>query len=224
MSYVLYYSPGTASMCVHWMLIEMGLPFEARLVDIDRDEQCDPAYLRLNPAGRVPTLIVDGVPRGESAALLMLLAERHPEAKLAPAVGSAERAEWLQWMVYLANTLLPAMRDWFYAEKDGDPNDAAAVKALARKRIEGAYAKLDMQLADGRGYLVGGRLGTVDLLATMLMRWSRNMPKPATTWQHLAAYVQHMRALPSFIEMNRREGLKDWQNATAQNPGSGLAR
>ncbi len=213
MSYVLYYSPGTASMCVHWMLIEMGIPFETRLVDIDRNEQRDPAYLRLNPAGRVPTLIVDGVPRGESAALLMLLAERHPQAKLAPAVGSAERDEWLEWMVYLANTLLPAMRDWFYAGKDGNPDDAAAVKALARRRIEDAYAKLDARLADGRKYLVGERLSTVDLLAIMLMRWSRNMPKPATTWTHALPYILRLRALPSFVELNRREGLKDWQNA-----------
>ena len=89
MSYVLYYSPGAASMAVHWMLIETRLPFEAHLVDIDAGHQRDPDYLRLNPSGRVPTLVVDGVPRHESAALLMLLAERHPEAGLAPAPGSA---------------------------------------------------------------------------------------------------------------------------------------
>ena len=53
---------------------------------------------------------------------------------------------------------------------------------------------------------------TVDLLATMIMRWSRNMPRSATTWQNLAPYIQRMRAMPSFIDMNRREGLKDWQN------------
>ncbi|HEY1077659.1 MAG TPA: glutathione S-transferase family protein [Fontimonas sp.] len=213
MSYTLYYSPGTASMCVHWMLIEMGLPFEARRIDFERNEQRDPQYLRLNPSGRVPTLIVDGVPRSESAALLMLLTERHPDANLAPAPGSEDRAAWLESMIFLANTLLPAMRDWFYADKDGDPQGAAAVKALARTRIEGANARLDAQLADGRSHLVGGRLSTVDLLAVMLMRWSRNMPKPATTWPHAAPYIQRLRALPSFIELYRREGLTEWANA-----------
>lgn len=215
MSYTLYYSPGTASLCVHWMLIELGVPFEAQRLDFDRNEQRDPAYLRLNPAGRVPTLVVDGVPHGESAALLMLLAERHPQAGFAPAVGSTARAEWLEWMVFLANGLLPPMRDWFYAEKDGDPNDAPAVKALARQRIEAAYAKLDARLADGRQFLVGDRLSTVDLLALMLMRWSRNMPKPATTWPHALAYIQRLRARPSFVELYRREGLTEWQNAPA---------
>ena len=84
MSYLLFYAPGTASLAVHWMLIELGVPFEAELVDIKAERS--EAYLRLNPAGRVPTLVVDGTPVSESAALLMLLAERHPEGGFAPAL------------------------------------------------------------------------------------------------------------------------------------------
>jgi glutathione S-transferase len=195
------------------MLLEMGIPFEAKRVDIDAGAQKSAEYLRLNPTGRVPTLVVDGVPHGESAALLMLLAERHPEKKFAPAPGAPTRADWLEMMIYLANTVLPAMRDWFYADKDGDPQGAEAVRALARHRIEGAWDRLDARLADGRVHLLGGELSTVDFLATMLMRWSRNMPRPATTWKNLAPYIQRMRARPSFIEVNNREGLTDWRNA-----------
>lgn len=213
MSYVLYYSPGAASMPVHWMLLEIGVPFEARLVDIDAGQQHDREYLRLNPAGRVPTLVVDGVPRHESAALLMLLAERHADAGLAPTRGSPARGEWFEWMIYLANTVLPAMRDWFYAGSDGDPAGAEAVRALAQRRIEAACARLDTHLGDGRAYLTGDRLSTADLLALVLMRWTRNMPHPATAgWPHLAAYIRRLRALPSFIEVNEREKLTEWRN------------
>ncbi|SFU24962.1 glutathione S-transferase family protein [Paraburkholderia aspalathi] len=212
MDYRLYYSPGAASMAVHWMLIEMGIPFDAQLVDIDAGNQRNPDYLRLNPAGRVPTLVVDGTPRHESAALLMLLAERHPEAALAPAPGSADRAAWLERMIYLANTLLPAMRDWFYADVDGEPAGAAAVQALARRRIEEACDQLNADLADGRDYLVGGKLSAVDFLAVVVMRWTRNMPRPALGWPHLARYIRGLRALPSFIELNAREGLTEWRN------------
>jgi len=213
MSYVLYYSPGTASMAVHWMLIELGVPFETRLVDCNAGQQRDPDYLRLNPAGRVPTLIVDGTPRHESAALLMLLAERHPDAALAPAVGSAQRAAWIEWMIYLANTLLPAMRDWFYADKDGDAAGADAVRALARRRIEEACARLDEHFGGAEhAYLVGDRLSTADLLAVVLTRWTRNMPRPATDWPHLASYIRGMRARPSFIDLNAREELTGWMN------------
>ncbi|MGF6381463.1 glutathione S-transferase [Paraburkholderia atlantica] len=213
MSYVLYYSPGAASMPVHWMLLEMGVPFEARLVDIDAGQQHDPEYLRLNPAGRVPTLVVDGVPRHESAALLMLLAERHADAGLAPAPGTPARGEWLEWMIYLANTLLPAMRDWFYAASDGDPAGADAVRALAQRRIEAACARLDAHFAGGHEYLAGDKLSTADLLALVLMRWTRNMPHPATVgWPHLAAYIRKLRARPAFIELNEREKLTEWRN------------
>jgi glutathione S-transferase len=95
MTYSLYYSPGAASMAVHWMLIEMVIPFDARLIDIDVGAQRTDEYRRLNPSGRVPTLVVDSVARGESGSLLMLLAEHHPVAVLAPAPGSSDRAEWL---------------------------------------------------------------------------------------------------------------------------------
>jgi glutathione S-transferase len=212
MGYVLYYAPGAASFAVHWMLVEAGVPFEAILVDIDAGAQRAADYLALNPSGRVPTLVVDGVPRTESAALLMLLAERHPAAGLMPAVDTPERAAWLEMMVYLANTLLPAMRDWFYADTDGDLTGADAVRALACRRIEGAWDRLDAHLAR-RTYLVGDRLSTADLLATMLMRWSRNMPRPATTWPSLGAYIDRMRRLPSFVEVNRREELTGWPPA-----------
>ncbi|CAB3696217.1 Glutathione S-transferase [Paraburkholderia sediminicola] len=212
MDYRLYYSPGAASMAVHWMLIEMGIPFDVQLVDIDAGNQRNPDYLQLNPAGRVPTLVVDGAPRHESTALLMLLAERHPEAALAPVPGSADRAAWLELMIYLANTLLPAMRDWFYADVDGDPAGAAGVQALARRRIEEACDQLDAGLADGRDYLIGGKLSTADFLAVVIMRWTRNMPRPALGWPHLARYIRGLRALPSFIELNAREGLTEWRN------------
>lgn len=210
--YVLYYSPGAASMAVHWMLIELGISFESQLIDIDAGRQHDPAYLRLNPAGRVPTLVVDGAPRHESTALLMLLAERHPEAALAPEPGSVDRAAWLEMMVYLANTILPAMRDWFYAGSDGDPAGAEAVRALACRRLDAAWDKLDAHLGTSHDYLIGDRLSTADFMAVVLMRWTRNMPRPALGWPNLARYIRQLRARPSFIELNAREGLTEWRN------------
>ncbi|MFB9127264.1 glutathione S-transferase family protein [Paraburkholderia dipogonis] len=213
--YVLYYSPGAASMAVHWMLIELGISFESQLIDIDAGRQRDPAYLRLNPAGRVPTLMVDGTPRHESAALLILLAERHPEAALAPEPGSVDRAAWLEMMVYLANTILPAMRDWFYACSDGDPGGAEAVRALACRRLDAAWDKLDAHLGESHDYLIGDKLSTADFMAVMLMRWTRNMPRPALGWPNLARYIRQQRARPSFIELNAREGLTEWRNEEA---------
>lgn len=212
MSYTLYYSPGTASMCVHWMLIELGVPFETVLVDFEAGAQRSAEYLRLNPAGRIPTLLVDSVPCHESTALMMLLAERHPAAGFAPAPGSAQRAEWLETMIFFANTILPAMRDWFYADSDGAGQNPEVIQNLARYRLEQAWDRLNATLADGREFLVGDQFSTADMMAVMLMRWTRNMPRPALTWQHISRYVVPIRNRDSFITLNNREGLTDWKN------------
>ena len=212
MSYLLYYAPGAASLAVHWMLIELGVAFRTERLDLEAGDQRSESFLRINPAGRVPALIADGRVHTESAALLMLLAERHADAGLAPAAGDPQRGAWLELTVYLANTLSPAMRDWFYADKDGAPADADAIQRLARRRIESAWDRLDAILGDGRPYLAGDRLTTVDLLATMLMRWSRNMPRPATTWPRIGPYVVRMRGRKSFQKVCDREGLSDWRN------------
>ncbi|MGN6148667.1 MAG: glutathione S-transferase family protein [Rhizomicrobium sp.] len=210
MSYTLYGSPGTASMCVHWMLIELGVPFEFVSLDFENGDQKKPEYLKINPTGHVPALVIDGVAYGEAAALLMILAERHPHAKFAPAVDASERALYLQWMLYLANTLMPAFRLWFYADEGAGPQNADATQAHARVRIEKVWDRLDALLADGRPYAMGAHLTTVDFLAGMLARWSRNMPKTAADWPHVRRYVERVRALPSYQETHKREGLTGW--------------
>jgi glutathione S-transferase len=58
--------------------------------------------------------------------------------------------------------------------------------------------------------MLGASFSVVDLFACMLMRWSRNMPKPATEWPHIARYLSRMRAMPSLREVHAREGLTDW--------------
>ncbi|CAN5407799.1 glutathione S-transferase family protein [soil metagenome] len=209
--YRLYYCPSTASLAVHWMLIEMGASFELALIDTATGAQKSPDYLQLNPSGVVPTLIVEGAPVCEVAAILMLLAERHPGRGLAPLVGAPERAAWLQWMVYLANTVMPSFRAWFYPHEPAGEAGSDAVAANAEARLAAIWDRIDAHLAAQIGsHMLGERLSTVDFLATMLMRWSRNMPKPATTWPNIARYLSRMRAMPSLREVHAREGLTDW--------------
>lgn len=206
--YILYYSPGTASMAVHQTLLEIGAPHELRKVDIDAGEQRQADYLRLNPNGTVPTLVVDGAPTYECLALLLLLAERHPEARLAPETGTPARATWLQWMAHLANTLQPAFRQWFYPQDFAEHEQES--KAAARRRIEGVWQRLDTHLAAHGPYVTGAEFSVADLYATMLMRWSRNMPKPATEWPALAALAARVKARPSWKRLYEVEGLGEW--------------
>lgn len=208
--YTLYYSPGAASFAVHWLLIELDVPHELRKVDLDAGEQRSPEYLKLNPNGLVPTLLVDGAPLYESAALLLLLAERHPQAGLAPAPGSPRRGAYLTWMFHLSNTLQAAYRDWFHPDEQVGESCAGAVKAGAQTRIEAAWGRIDAALRAGGPWLAGDRASAADFLATMLMRWSRNMPQPATGWPAIAGYVARMKSRPSFRTLYAREELSEW--------------
>ncbi len=208
--YQLYYMPGAASLVVHWLLIELDAPHELRLVDGASKQQKTPEYLRLNPNGLVPTLVVDGAPLYECAALAMLLAERHPEQGFAPAAGTPQRGLYLQWMLHLANTVQPAFRHWWYPDEAAGPEHADVVKARATERIERAWDRLDAHLAAQGPYLLGDRATAPDFLATMLARWSRNMPRPATEWPAFGRLIAAMKSRPSFRTLYEREGLTEW--------------
>ncbi|MCU0757166.1 MAG: glutathione S-transferase family protein [Xanthomonadales bacterium] len=207
----LYTAPGTAGLHVHWLLLELGLPHELKFVDLRAGEHKQPAYLALNPDGVVPTLVLeDGTPIVESAAIAMHLADLAPAAGFAPAPGTRERAQYLQWYVYLANALQPPFRSWFYPTEAAGADAADAAKDAARQRIEAIYARLDAHLAAHGPHLLGESLSAVDFFLVMLMRWSRNMPKPATEWPHLAALAARLKARPSFATLYAREGLTEW--------------
>ena len=209
--YTLYYSPGTASMCVHQALIETNAEYRLVLVDLQAGRQRDPAYLRLNPSGVVPTLLIDDVPFTESAALLMTIATRHPQAGLAPAESSASRIAWYQWIIYLANPLQPAFRLWFYPHDiSDDPGTQAILLAATRRKIESIWARIDVHLAAQGPYLLGEQFSAADLMLIMLMRWSRKMPKPATEWGALQQYAARMKSRPSWKQLYALEGLSDW--------------
>lgn len=209
--YTLYFSPGAASMCVHQALLEIGAPFQAVLIDIDSGAQRDPSYLKINPAGLVPSLMIDGAPYAEAAALLLTLAARHPEARLMPSGESPLRASWNQWMVYLANTLQPAFRLWFYpTDISAEPAVQEALKRAVRERIEGIWQRLADHLAGGGPYLLGTEFSCADLYLIMLLRWSRNMPKPATEWPALRAYCNLLCARQSWKRLCAAEGLSEW--------------
>lgn len=208
--YTLYYSPGTASMVVHMALIEAGAPHELKLVDIEQGAQRDPAYLALNPRGVVPTLVIEGRARHESAALLMMLADRHPEAGLAPSPGTPGHEAFQQWLVYLSNTLLSTYRLWFYPQELGSSEHPPQVRAALAAKIEGAWDYLDAELAARGPYLLGAEFSAADLLLAMLMRWSRNMPRPASQWPALARLADLIRGRESWQRVYAIEGLSGW--------------
>ncbi len=205
--YQLYYQPGTASFVVHWLLIELELEHQLQLVDFNSNQQKSPEYLKLNPGGVVPTLVFDQHAVSEFAGICMYLTDKHPKKGLAPKSDTQDRATYNQWMFYISNTIQPTFRLWFYPQELGQE---AAIKPIIQAKIESYFQRINDHLAEGRKYLLGTHMSTADFLLTMVMRWSRNMPKPADTWPELNRFAAQMKALPSFAAVNQREGLSDW--------------
>ena len=106
----LYFSPGSSSMAVHIALHEIGAPFESKFISLAGKENRAPAYLALNPEGKVPTLLIDGRPLTEVAAILFYLARRYPEAGLWPEGDLEAEAHVISWMSFIAATIHPARR------------------------------------------------------------------------------------------------------------------
>jgi len=207
---LLYFAPGSASFCVHWLLIEMGEAHALHRVDLAAGEQRSADYLKLNPAGVVPTLVLDGEAYNESGALLLMLADRYPDAGLLPPTGTAGRNAAYQWLVLMANGLQPPFRAWFYPHEPAGEAAKDAAKDMARQRIEAFFDRVEAHLAAGGPYLLGDRVSAPDFFLAMLCRWSRNMPKPATEWPALRGFIDRMRARPSFKVLCEREGLTEW--------------
>ncbi len=140
----LYFAPGASSMAPHIALHEIGVPFEARAISFMRKENRTAAYLALNPEGKVPTLLIDGRPLTEVAAILFYLARRFPDARLIPEDDPEAEAHILSWMSFIAATIHPARRRGL--------EHAQAIYAIADKRlgmrpwIAGAYSIADIHL------------------------------------------------------------------------------
>jgi len=208
--YTLYYSPGSASLAVHLALLELGVEHRLEKLDLAVGAQHALEYRHLNPRGQVPTLVIDGKAYFESAALLLLLAERHPEAQLAPSPGSPQRAAYFQWMVFLTNSMGGMFRLWFMPKDLGPDEPPASVRDAIRQKIEEGWSILDAHLGANGPYMLGAEVSVVDLLAIMYMRWSRNMPKPATAWPALNRFAALMRQRPSWKKLYAIEELTEW--------------
>ena len=199
----LHYDPSNASFAPHVLLHEIGAPFELALVDRTKNAHKSPAYLALNPNGLIPVLLDGELVLYETAAILMHLADRQPAASLAPALGTAERAQFYKWMLWLSNTMQATLIHYFYPERvvdEGNAEGAAQVEAHAEAKVAACLAQFDAQLArHGGPWLLGADYSAADPLAFMLCRWTRGFKRqrPARGHAHIGPYLQRMLARPA---------------------------
>ena len=174
----LYYAPGSSSFAAHIALHEVGAPFEGRRLSIPDKETRTPEYLALNPAGKVPTLLIDGHVLTEVAAILFYLARRFPEAKLLPPDTDVERqAQVISWMSYVASGLHPV---WSKGLDLAMPAFEVADKRLGDSEwAVGAYSIADIHLFRLYWRLAGANELPAGSLPNLKRHHDQMMQRPA---------------------------------------------
>jgi glutathione S-transferase len=197
----LHYHPGNASLAPHMLLEEIGAPFELAFVDRDHGAHRSAAFLKLNPNGKIPVLVDGDLVLYETAAICLHLADRFPDARLAPSLDTAERAHFYKWLVWSASTLQPMLMHFFYPGRlvdDGNAGGAAQVKLHAEAQIGGMLDTIDAELAaHGKPWLLGDAFSAVDPYLLMLGRWTRSFARPARSLPNFGPYLQRVLARPA---------------------------
>jgi len=172
----LYFAPGSSSMAVHIALHEIGVPFESRPMSFCNKDLSTPDYLALNGEGKVPTLVIDGRPLTEVAAILYYLAKRFPGAGLLPRDDMEADAHALSWMSFAASTLHPARRRGL--------DHAKQVYAVADRRLGNGWALGRYSIADIHLFRLYWRLAnslkpTPETFPNLTAHYGRMMARPA---------------------------------------------
>ncbi|HVL75720.1 MAG TPA: glutathione S-transferase family protein [Noviherbaspirillum sp.] len=206
----LHYYPGNANLAPHMLLEELGVPYELALVDRSVNAQKSAEYTKLNPAGRIPTLVDGDLVLFESAAICLHLCDTHPDAGLAPPLGSAERAHFYKWLMYLTNTVQTEMLFYFYPERLADDEAARAqVKRHAQERVADMFDLLERAYVEQGGpYFLGARFTAVDCYLLMVSRWTRAMQRPAREREHLGPYLRRLLERPAIARAFESEGIQ----------------
>ena len=175
MGWILYGDRRSGSAAVEMAMAEIGLTPELRPVPLERDAQHEAAFRRINPMGRVPALVLpDGSVLTESLAILLTLADLHPEAGLLPPPGDPARGVALRWMALAAGEVYPCVTRNDYPERFGaDLAQAPAIRARAVEMAREIWRIIETEAAPAP-FLLDARFSVADLYLATLSRWMGN--------------------------------------------------
>lgn len=189
----LFHSPQTRSCVVLTLLEELGAPYELHVLNMKAGEQRQPAYLAVNPLGKVPAIRHGDAVVTEQVAISLYLADLFPQAGLAPAIGSPLRGPYLRWMVYYAACFEPALID------RNAKREPAPVTQSPYGDFDTMYATILAQIAKGP-YLLGEAISAADILWGMALNWA-TMFKLAPENAVAADYIKRITSRPSFVKV-----------------------
>ncbi|QDY71367.1 glutathione transferase GstA [Qingshengfaniella alkalisoli] len=199
----LYYKPGACPLASHIALYETGAVFEIEAVDTHagRTETGDD-FRAINPNGYVPALrLDDGAILTEGAAVLQLIADRHPEAGLAPEAGTFDRTRLHEALNWISAELHKAFGPLFRSSATKDEQAAARI-AVATK-----FDRVESQFSDGRTWMVADRFSVADAYLFAVANWANFIGIDLARWPNLAAFVARVAERPATQNAMKAEGL-----------------
>ena len=193
----LYYAPYTRSHLVRFALEELALPYEISPLDLARGEHKSPDYLRIHPLGQVPAIVDDGRALIECGAIALHLADKAPAKRLAPPLGTPERAAYYQWVLFaFATELFALSKIAMHTRFLPEPARVAAIAEDGRR----AWADVSRALAAGvrgRRWLLGDEFTMADVVVGGAL-WLANLVGVLGDDPDLTSYYRRVTERPAF--------------------------
>lgn len=200
----LFHAPHSRSGGALALMEELGVPYDLHVLSLKKNEQRDPKYMAINPMGKVPAILHNGVLITEQAAVYMYLAELYPQANLAPPIGDPQRGPYLRWMVFYGSCFEPAVVD----RSQKSPPVAPSTSPYGD--FDTMLNTVKAQLAKGP-YIAGDKFTAADVLWGMALKWTTGFKLVPET-PEITAYIERVNSRPALV----RAAKKDEELAAAQ--------
>ena len=203
----LYYSPQSRATGTRVLLEELGAPYDLHVLNMKAGEQRQPAYLAINPLGKVPAIRHGEALVTEQVAIYIHLADLFPKAGLTPALDDPARGPYLRWIAYYGSSFEPALIDKFMKREPASPTQSPY------SDYDSMLAVLEAQLSKGP-YLLGERMTAADVLWGVAFSWTIMfglVPRKDV----FVAYAERITSRPAFQRINAADDEMAAQHAVA---------
>lgn len=204
----LYHAPQTRSSGVRILLEELGAPHTLDVLDLQSGRGREPAYLRINPLGKVPALRHGDALITEQAAIYLYLADQFPERGLAPPIGDPLRGPYLRWMVFYGSSFEPAVVDRALQREPGP-------KAMSPYGDFDAVLRTVVEALTPGPYLLGERHSAADVLWGAALGWTTGF-KLVPEEPAIMAYLARVNARPAVRKIMAEEAALSAELAAAR--------
>jgi glutathione S-transferase len=206
MSIKLYYAPGACSLASHCAIEETGVAYQTQRLNLAEGDQRKPEYLKLNPRGRVPTLVAGDQVLTENVGIITYFAGGYPDANIWPKK-TWDQAKAVSTMAWLSNTVHPAYGHYVRAARyvDGDDHQAA-VKEKGLANFRGYLDEID-KLLEGHKWAIANQYTAVDPYLLVFYRWANRAKLPVKELKNYTALVDRVMSRKAVHKVMQDEGI-----------------